>query len=569
MRRPRLDRSPLLAIAAAALVALSACSRSSATPTTPAAQATPAKAVAVNAAPVKRVDIVSTLNYTGDVKARATLNVVPKVTGRIEKLLVDLGQSVKQGDVIAELEKDQQTLQVRQAEAALAAAQQRLALVKAGPRPEAVAQAEANARAAHAKVASLQQAAKPEVIAQAKANLDAAQQRLESLKNPRPEAIAQADDNLKAAQAKLDALKKGATPEQIRAAEIAVEQAKNNLYAVQTQKDGACVTGGVQCSTAVEQAQAAEQAVKAAEQQLTILKAPPTAEQLAQAQAAVDQAKAAADLARQPASDQDIAQAQNAVTAAQAALSLAQNPVLPSDVEAAQAQADAADAAARLAANPYTQQDIDAAQAQVDQAQAQLDLARTQLQELAVKSPVTGVVADKFLVVGSVASPTTPIISVAASDTEIDFNVEESQLGRLQPGEPAKISVPALPGEAISGKVALVAPTVDPKSRTGQVRVVPDPDQMGKLKPGMFAQVSVETEKKQNALVVPRSAILPGSPPQVFVVDNGQVRKVGVQTGVQDRDQVEITQGLKDGDQVVLDAVDLREGDRVQVASLK
>src|SRR5581483_4850995 len=158
----------------------------------------------------------------------------------------------------------------------------------------------------------------------------------------------------------------------------------------------------------------------------------------------------------------------------------------------------------------------------------------------------------KFLVVGSVASPTTPIISVAASDTEIDFNVEESQLGRLQPGEPAKISVPALPGEAIDGKVALVAPTVDPKSRTGQVRVIPNADQLGKLKPGMFAQVSVEAEKKPNVLVVPRSAILPGTPPQVFTIENGQVKKVAIETGVQDRDQVEVTKGLKDGDQVVL-----------------
>ena len=124
MRRLRLDRSPAIAITTVALVVLAACSRSPA-PAAPAGQATPTKPVAVNAAPVKRTDITSTLSYTGDVKAQATLNVVPKVTGRIEKLLVDLGANVKQGDVIAELEKDQQNLQVRQAEAAVAAAQQR------------------------------------------------------------------------------------------------------------------------------------------------------------------------------------------------------------------------------------------------------------------------------------------------------------------------------------------------------------------------------------------------------------------------------------------------------------
>lgn len=567
-----LNRSTILGVAAAALLALAACSRPPSTAPTP--QATAVKEVAVNAVPVKRVDITSNLSYTGDVKSQATLNIVPKVTGRIEKLLVDVGSTVKQGDVIAELEKDQQNLSVRQAEASLAAARARLANIQAGPRPEAVQQAQATARAARARVAALQQAAKPELVAQAQANVESAQQKLQQLKNPRPEQVASADDALKTAQAKLDALKKGPTPEQIRAAEIGVEQAKNGLYAVQTQKDAACRPANFlgpaeyQCQAAQKQAAAAEQAVKAAEQQLTILKSPPTAEALAQAQAAVDQAQAQANLARQPASDQDVAQAQNAVTAAQAALSLAQNPVLPSDVAGAVAAAEAAEAQARLAANPYTQQDVEAAQAQVDQAQAQLDLARTQLKELTVTAPVGGVVSDRQLVVGAVASPTTPIVAVAQTATEVDFNVEESQLGRLQPGQPATITVPAYPGEPIKGKVQLVAPTVDQRSRTGQVKVVPDADQLGKLKPGMFAQVTVEADKKQNALVVPRSAIVAGTPPQVFVVQNGVVKKVEVQTGVQDRDQVEVTSGLKDGDQVVLDAINLREGDHVAVASL-
>lgn len=569
MKAPRLPRASALAIAAAALLALGACQAPP--PAVPTPQPTAVREVAVTAAPVRRVDIASTLSYTGDVRSQATLNVVPKVAGRIEKLMVDLGATVKPGDVIAELEKEQANLQVRQAEAAVAVARARLATLQAGPRPEAIQQAEASARAARARVAALQQAAKPEQIAQAQANVEAARQRVAQLRNPRTEAVAAADDNVKAAQARLEALKKGPTPEQIRAAEIGVEQAKNALYAVQVQKDPVCNKAGAAtetpCMIAQKQAAAGEQAVKNAEQQLTILTSPPTAEALAQAQAAVDQAQAAANLARRPATDQDVAQAQNAVTAAEAALSLARNPVLPSDVAAAQAQAEAAEAAARLAANPFTPQDLEAAQAEVDRALAALDLARNQLKELTVVAPVGGVVSDRFLVVGSVASPSTPIVAVAQTATEITFSVEESQLGRIQPGQPATIAVPAFPGEPIQGKVQLVAPTIDQRSRTGQVKVVPDADQLGKLKPGMFAQVTVEAEKKTNALVVPRSALLPGTPAQVFAVEDGVVKKVEVQTGVQDRDDVEIVGGLKDGDQVVLDAINLREGDHVAVAA--
>src|SRR5262249_55638968 len=158
--------------------------------------------------------------------------------------------TVKQGDVIAELDKEQANLQVRQAEAAVTAAQQRLATIKAGPRQEAVAQAEANARAAHARVDALRQAAKPEQIPQAQANVAAARARLEALKTPRAETVQAADDNVRAAEARLDALKKGPTQEQIRAAEIGVEQAKNALYAVQTNKDAACDHAGGATQTA-------------------------------------------------------------------------------------------------------------------------------------------------------------------------------------------------------------------------------------------------------------------------------------------------------------------------------
>jgi HlyD family secretion protein len=544
----------------------SACTAGPSAPA-PAPAATAAREVPVRVAAVKRGDLSTTLAYTGDVRSKAALNVVPKGTGRIVKLSVDLGSTVQVGDVIAELDKEQAQLAVQQAEASLAAARSKLAQMQAGARPEAVAQAEANARAARARVAALQQAGRPEQIAQAQANLDSARQRVAALQNPRPEQVGQAEANVKAAEARLEALKKGPTPEQVRAAEIGLEQAKNALYGVQTQKDAACGQGrGFRCDAAQAQARAAEEAVKQAEQQLAILKAPPTDEALAQAQAAVDAARQQAALARKPASSQDVATAENQVRQAEAALQLARNPVLASDLGAAQAQAEAAEAAARLAAQPFTKQEIEAAQANVAQAQAQVELARNQLGELTVVAPVAGVVSERFLVTGSIASPSTPIVAIASPEVEITFSVEESQLGRIQPGQPAKISLAALPGETLSGRVTLIAPTLDTRTRTAQVKVAPDADALGKLRPGMFAQVAVESERKQGALLVPRAALLPDGQTAVFVVDGGVARRVAVKLGAQDRDQVEVVEGLKEGDQVVLDPVDLRPGDRVAVA---
>ena len=169
--------------------------------------------------------------------------------------------------------------------------------------------------------------------------------------------------------------------------------------------------------------------------------------------------------------------------------------------------------------------------------------------------------------VGAVASPATPIVAIVSPELEIAVAVEETQLAKVQPGQSAQIAVSAFPGQTFSGKVAVISPTIDPKSRTAQVRVQPDQDAVGKLRPGMFAQVSLITEKKTAVLTIPRSALLPGSEPAVMAVVDGQLKRLPVQIGSRGGDQIEVISGLKEGDQVALDALDLREGDRVAVAS--
>ena len=128
----------LLSLGVAAAL-LAGCSRP-ATNNTPAVSPTPERQVEVKTAPVQKTDLVSSLNYSGDVKTRANLTIVPKSSGRVEKLNVDVGSKVKAGDVIAELDKDTTSLAIRQAEAQLLSAQARLETMKAGARPEAIQQ---------------------------------------------------------------------------------------------------------------------------------------------------------------------------------------------------------------------------------------------------------------------------------------------------------------------------------------------------------------------------------------------------------------------------------------------
>lgn len=479
---------------------------------------TPRPAV-VDVATVKRGSIESTLTYSGSVQASLQINVVPKISGRIQKLNVSVGSVVKAGDVIAELDTSALEPQLEQAQAALTAAQTKLDQMKAGPRSETVAQARANLAAAEARLAAIKDGPRPETVAQAKANLDAA-------------------------KAKLAQLKAGPTPDQVKAAQLAVDQAKNALFAAQVQKDGACNPRNpdFMCKSAQASALAAETAVEQAEQQLKILTSPPTKEALDQAQAAVDAAQQQYDLAQHPYTEHDVAQAEAAVEAARAQLALAQQP--------------------------FTDQDLTLAQTAVEQAKAGLDLVKLQLNDAKVTSPIDGVIAQKLLDPGAMASPSTPIVVIVSKNVEVDVNVEEAKLGLIQAGQKATVLVPAFPGVPFAASVVGDPPVVDPRSRTAVVRLAAE-DPKGQLKPGMYAQVSIRVKPQQNVLIVPISALVnDNGKTEVYLVRNGVIAVQPVTVGVEDQNNAEITDGLNEGQVVVVgNKPALRDGDHVAPAN--
>src|SRR5437588_1529712 len=117
---------------------LVACQRAAAPTPAPAAPLPP-----VTAEPAHRGDIQQSLACSGDIRAKSQINVLPKSTGRIEQLLVDIGSQVKAGDTVAVLDQDTPSMQVLQSRAALAQAQAKLSTLAVGPRTEDVAAAQA------------------------------------------------------------------------------------------------------------------------------------------------------------------------------------------------------------------------------------------------------------------------------------------------------------------------------------------------------------------------------------------------------------------------------------------
>src|SRR5216684_9380912 len=117
---------------------------------------TQAQAITVPAAAAQRGDIQQTVAYSGDVRAREQITVLPKASGRVKSVLVDIGSPVHAGDVLAELEQDSPEIQVLQARANLAAAQAKLATIQAGGKADDIAAAEEGLAQQQSRLASMQ-----------------------------------------------------------------------------------------------------------------------------------------------------------------------------------------------------------------------------------------------------------------------------------------------------------------------------------------------------------------------------------------------------------------------------
>jgi HlyD family secretion protein len=253
---------------------------------------------------------------------------------------------------------------------------------------------------------------------------------------------------------------------------------------------------------------------------------------VAQAQASVAKAEAslANTIAAQTASLQN---AQNAVDSARAALS--------SQVAAA-AQSTAGS----------TQADIDAATAQVANAEAALNTAQNNLAAATLVAPSAGTVASINDSVGQFVGSGNSNSLVTLTDLsapQIEAQVSEADIGKIQSGQKATFTVSAYPARTFNGTVATIEPAGTTTSNvvTYTVSIAVDPSDVHLL-PGMTATVTIVTQEAHELVTVPTSAVHDRT---VNVLRNGHSVPVQVQTGISYGIQTQIISGLQPGDQVV------------------
>lgn len=521
-------------VAAALLVA--ACAPQAGKP--PAA----APAIAVDEVAAELGTISSTLTYSGTVNPRWTVAVMSKAAGPIIDLPIQAGQRIEQGDLIAVVDHRLLDDQVAQARANVRSAEARLNALLVGGRVEDVTSAEAGASAAESQVAAAQ------------ANAAAARERLAAARaGGRAEVVAQAQAKLDAGRATLDKLLNGPTQHDIRAAQLALNAALDARFQTQTLLDFQLSQGQASREQRRAAMVAADLAIDQAKNNLDRLLAPPRAEDVAGARALVAADEQALRLAQDPSRPEDIAQLEQAVAAAEA------------QVEGALQQVNAQRALAAKAATPFTPQDIAQARAAVDVAKAGLQLAETAAADARIEAPAAGVISEVPVAVGSLVGPQAPIATLLAPDLEIAVAVDEGQILLFEEGQPASIT--GAGSSQLPGTVTHIAPAADTRTRKFTVKV--QPTGPTPLRAGMSATVSINVREQQDVVLVPREVVLQRSGLDiVFVDEGGRARMRTVRTGLGDGARLPILSGVRPGEMVIIPtSVELSDGDLVARAA--
>ena len=199
------------------------------------------------------------------------------------------------------------------------------------------------------------------------------------------------------------------------------------------------------------------------------------------------------------------------------------------------------------------QQALKSASAQLVAAQGTYEGAEAQLQYSQIRSPIDGVVTDGPLYPGMQPQPGAPLITVMnLSQMIAKAHIPQNQASLLKKGDDATIKMRGLEDE-VKGKVVLVSPALDPGSTTVEVWVQAA-NPKGALKAGSSASISMVARTVPDALIVPAEALVTdeeGKKSVMVIGSDGVAHKREVEIGVQTADSVQISSGVKPGEQVV------------------
>lgn len=227
------------------------------------------------------------------------------------------------------------------------------------------------------------------------------------------------------------------------------------------------------------------------------------------------------------------------------------------DVRAEEARVDRARLRLRRVEDAYERgganiSELEDARADLREAEALRDRAALIVENHVLRAPFAGRVSRRNVSLGALVNPGDSVTTLTSVDPiEITFSVPETHIAKLRTGLRVAVETPAYAEREFEGTLRAVGSVVDVASRNAEVfATIPNPG--GLLRPGMFGAVTLSLDTREDAIIVPESALLiDGTRVEVFVVERGVASRVRVRTGERRPGIIEIVEGLAAGDVVV------------------
>jgi len=208
------------------------------------------------------------------------------------------------------------------------------------------------------------------------------------------------------------------------------------------------------------------------------------------------------------------------------------------------------------------------ADAEVERSKAALAIARERYAKTRILAPMAGWISEKRISQGEYVRNGTPLYTLVQIDPlRLLFTVSEKDIGKLRIGQDVQFKVDAYPDREFKGRVTILYPTIDERTRSLTVEArAANPERL--LKPGLFAKVTLYTAEPRDTVVIPVTSMLyEGRNVKVFVVEGDRARERPVKAGNKYDDVMEVTEGLKGGETLVVTGQqNLAEGAKVNVA---
>ncbi len=372
-----------------------------------------------------------------------------RTSGQVIEILVIEGDLVSKGQELVKLDTRDLEQMLLEAKAGLKSAQAQRDKLVAGARPEEIASAKASLAIATTGVTAAEESVNISEgnLESAKADLAVAEGAVQVAEGT----VASAQASVRSAQANLNKVTKGATQIRRTIAQKQIEQAKNELYGLQKQRD-------VTRNAMEGQIAAAEVAVQIAELLSQDIEAGPQDEDIEIARAQVSEAQAGVQTAR---AQLQQTQAQGLQATAGVAIAEAQLAQIKSEVESAKAQQQQAQAQLDLVEAGSRIEDIAVAEATVTQAETRLAAATNAMNDAVLKAPFEGTIGLIDIDEGELISAQIPVMRLGdLSRFQIETeDLSEVDVNAVNIGQSANITVDALDGQLFQGIVTQVAPT--------------------------------------------------------------------------------------------------------------